>query len=49
MMEMGQARQGVVDETCCEWMTFEARRCATRSKHVLGHTHLRVMVKGARH
>ena len=22
MMEMGQARRGVVDETCCEWIDF---------------------------
>ena len=36
MMQMGQARQGVVDEICCEWMTFKVRRGATRPKHVTG-------------
>ena len=49
MMEMGQGRHGVVDETCCEWMTFKARRCATRPKHVLSCTQLCVMVKCGRH
>ena len=33
MMEMGQARRGLVDETCCEWMTFTMRKGATRPKH----------------
>ena len=42
MTEMGQARRGVVDDTCCEWMTLKARRCATRPNHVLSHTHVRV-------
>ena len=30
--EMGQAYQGVVDETCCEWMTFKMRKGATHPK-----------------
>ena len=42
MMKMGQARRGVVDETCCEWMIFKARRCATSPNHVLSHTNVRV-------
>ena len=42
MMEMGQARRGVVGGTCCEWMTLERRRCATRPNHVLSHTLVRV-------
>ena len=29
-MEMGQALRGVVDETCCEWMTFEVRKGTTQ-------------------
>ena len=29
---MGQAHQGVVDETCCEWMTFKMRKGATDPK-----------------
>ena len=34
------------DETCCEWMTFKARRCATRPNHISSLTHVRV--KGQR-
>ena len=30
--EMGQARQEVVDETCCAWMTFKMRKGATHTK-----------------
>ena len=30
---MDQARQGVVDETCCEWMTFKMRKGATPPNH----------------
>ena len=26
---MGQAQQGEVDETCCEWMIFKMRKGAT--------------------
>ena len=33
MMEMGQARQGVVDETCCQWMIFKTCKGATHPKH----------------
>ena len=29
---MGQAHQGVVDETCCEWLTFQMRKAATHPK-----------------
>ena len=29
---MGQAYPGVVDETCCEWMTFKMRNGATHPK-----------------
>ena len=29
---MGQAHQGVADETCCEWMTFRMRKGATHPK-----------------
>ena len=29
---MGQAHQGVVDETCCEWMTCKMRRGAAHPK-----------------
>ena len=40
---MGQAHPGVVDETCCEWMTFTMRK---RCKHIqnLSHTQVRVMI-----
>ena len=41
MMENRQACRGVVDEGCGQWITFKARRCATRPKHVLSHTHVR--------
>ena len=30
IVEMGQARRGVVDEPCCEWMTFEVRKETTQ-------------------
>ena len=30
---MGQARHGVVDETCCEWMIFEMHNGTTHPKH----------------
>ena len=30
--EMGQAHKGVVDVTCCEWMTFKMRKSVTYPK-----------------
>ena len=40
--EMGQAHQGVVDEKCCEWMTFKMRKV----QHIpnLRHTPVRVII-----
>ena len=32
MMEMGQARQGVVDETCGQWMILKTCKGATSSQ-----------------
>ena len=51
MLDKGQARRGVVDETCCEWMTSKMRKGATpeHAPFGLSHTHVRVMVKSARH
>ena len=40
---MGQAHQGVVDVTCCEWMTFKMRKGAAQSPN-LSHTQVRVMM-----
>ena len=46
MMEMGQARRGVVDETSCEWMTLEVRAKGQHdSCQILSHRHVRVRVK----
>ena len=33
MKEMSRAHQGVNDETCGEWATFEMRKGATQLKH----------------
>ena len=44
-MQMGQARRGVVDETCCEWMTFDCAKGQHNSCEILSHTHVREKVK----
>ena len=52
MMEMSQARRGVVDETWCEWMTFRGAQIDNTSpvkSGALSHAHARVKVEGARH
>ena len=40
--ELGQAHQGVVDETCCEWMDFQDAQ--KKVQHIPNFSHMQVRV-----